>query len=114
MISQVDPSAIAAFIIEPVQGEGGFVPVPRRYFEHIRLLCDRHGIVLITDEIQCGSGRTGKLFAVEHYGVVPDVLVAAKSLGAGMPIGAITGRRLAGSEAPMVEAQWRASPRSRQ
>ena len=92
MISQVDPSAIAAFIIEPVQGEGGFVPVPRRYLEHIRLLCDRHGIVLIADEIQCGSGRTGKLFAVEHYGVVPDIIVAAKSLGAGMPIGAITGR----------------------
>ena len=92
MISQVDPSAIAAFIIEPVQGEGGFVPVPRRYLEHIRLLCDRHGIVLIADEIQCGSGRTGKLFAVEHYGVVPDIIVAAKSLGAGMPIGAVTGR----------------------
>jgi 4-aminobutyrate aminotransferase/(S)-3-amino-2-methylpropionate transaminase len=92
MIAQVDPSAIAAFIIEPVQGEGGFVPVPRRYFEHIRGLCDRHRIVLIADEIQCGSGRTGKLFAVEHYGVVPDILVAAKSLGAGMPIGAITGR----------------------
>ncbi len=92
MVSQVDPSAIAAFIIEPVQGEGGFVPVPRRYLEHIRMLCDRHGIVLIADEIQCGSGRTGKLFAVEHYGVVPDIIVAAKSLGAGMPIGAITGR----------------------
>ena len=92
MISQVDPSAIAAFIIEPVQGEGGFVPVPRRYLEHIRLLCDRHGIVLIADEIQCGSGRTGKLFAVEHYAVVPDIIVAAKSLGAGMPIGAVTGR----------------------
>ncbi len=92
MISQVDPSAIAAFIIEPVQGEGGFVPVPKRYLEHIRMLCDRHGIVLIADEIQCGSGRTGKLFASEHYGVVPDIIVAAKSLGAGMPIGAITGR----------------------
>ena len=92
MIAQVDPTAIAAFIIEPVQGEGGFVPVPRRYLEHIRLLCDRHGIVLIADEIQCGSGRTGKLFAVEHYGVVPDMVVAAKSLGAGMPIGAVTGR----------------------
>ncbi len=92
MIAQVDPSAIAAFIIEPVQGEGGFVPVPRRYLEHIRRLCDQHGIVLIADEIQCGSGRTGKLFALEHYGVIPDILVAAKSLGAGMPIGAITGR----------------------
>ena len=92
MISQVDPSSIAAFIIEPVQGEGGFVPVPCRYLEHIRLLCDRHGIVLIADEIQCGSGRTGKLFAVEHFGIVPDMMIAAKSLGAGMPIGAVTGR----------------------
>ncbi len=92
MVSQVDPSAIAAFIIEPVQGEGGFVPVPQRYLEHIRQLCDRHGIVLIADEIQCGSGRTGKLFASEHYGVVPDITIAAKSLGAGTPIGAVTGR----------------------
>ena len=92
LIAQVDPSAVAAFLIEPVQGEAGFVPVPARFLEHIRLLCDRHGIVLIADEIQSGMGRTGKVFAVDHYDVVPDVIVSAKSLGAGMPIGAVTGR----------------------
>jgi len=92
MVAQVDPSAVAAFLIEPVQGEAGFVPVPARFLERIRQICDQHGIVLIADEVQCGSGRTGKLFAVEHYGVVPDLIVSAKSLGAGMPIGAVTGR----------------------
>jgi len=92
LVAQVDPSAIAAFLIEPVQGEAGFVPVPRRFLERLRQICDQHGIVLIADEVQCGSGRTGKLFAVEHYGVVPDMIVSAKSLGAGMPIGAVTGR----------------------
>jgi len=92
MIAQVDPSAVAAFLIEPVQGEAGFLPVPQRFFERIRQICTQHGIVLIADEVQCGSGRTGKLFAVEHYGIVPDLIVSAKSLGAGMPVGAVTGR----------------------
>jgi 4-aminobutyrate aminotransferase/(S)-3-amino-2-methylpropionate transaminase len=92
MVSQVDPSAVAAIIIEPVQGEAGFIPVPPRFLLRIRELCDRHGIVMIADEVQCGMGRTGRLFAVEHYGVVPDLVVSAKSLGAGMPIAAVTGR----------------------
>lgn len=92
MIAQVDPSAVAAILIEPVQGEAGFLPVPAPFFRRLREICDEHGIVLIADEVQCGSGRTGKLFAMEHYDVVPDVVVTAKSLGAGMPIGAITGR----------------------
>jgi 4-aminobutyrate aminotransferase / (S)-3-amino-2-methylpropionate transaminase / 5-aminovalerate transaminase len=92
LIAQVDPSAVAAIIIEPVQGEAGFVPVPRKFLTRIRELCDRHGIVMIADEVQCGFGRTGRLFAVEHYGVTPDLIVAAKSLGAGMPIAAVTGR----------------------
>jgi 4-aminobutyrate aminotransferase/(S)-3-amino-2-methylpropionate transaminase len=92
LIAQVDPSAVAAILIEPVQGEAGFIPVPKRFFERIRQICTQHGIVLIADEVQCGSGRTGKLFAVEHYGVVPDLIVSAKSLGAGMPVGAVTGR----------------------
>jgi 4-aminobutyrate aminotransferase/(S)-3-amino-2-methylpropionate transaminase len=91
-VAQVDPSAVAAIIIEPVQGEAGFVPVPRRFLERIRQLCDQHGIVMIADEVQCGMGRTGRLFAVEHYGIVPDLIVMAKSLGAGMPIAAVTGR----------------------
>jgi 4-aminobutyrate aminotransferase/(S)-3-amino-2-methylpropionate transaminase len=92
MVTQVEPSAVAAIIIEPVQGEAGFLPVPARFLRRIRELCDQHGIVMIADEVQCGSGRTGRLFAVEHYGIVPDIIVSAKSLGAGMPIGAVTGR----------------------
>src|SRR5436309_1213779 len=92
LVAQVDPSAVAAMIIEPVQGEAGFVPVPPRFLRRIRELCTGHGIVMIADEVQCGMGRTGRLLAVEHYGLVPDVIVTAKSLGAGMPIGAVTGR----------------------
>jgi 4-aminobutyrate aminotransferase/(S)-3-amino-2-methylpropionate transaminase len=91
-VAQVDPSAVAAVIIEPVQGEAGFIPVPPRFLTRIRELCDQHGMVMIADEVQCGMGRTGRLFAVEHYGIVPDLIVTAKSLGAGMPIAAVTGR----------------------
>ena len=90
--AQVDPSAVAAIVIEPVQGEAGFLPVPPRFLQRIRELSERHGIVMIADEVQCGSGRTGRMFAVEHYGIVPDLIASAKSLGAGMPIGAVTGR----------------------
>jgi 4-aminobutyrate aminotransferase/(S)-3-amino-2-methylpropionate transaminase len=92
MVSQVDPSAVAAMIIEPVQGEAGFIPVPPRFLRRLRELCDRHGIVMIADEVQCGMGRTGRIFAIEHYGIVPDLVISAKSLGAGMPIAAVTGR----------------------
>ncbi|MEO8452520.1 MAG: aminotransferase class III-fold pyridoxal phosphate-dependent enzyme [Gemmatimonadota bacterium] len=91
-VAQVDPSAVAAVIIEPVQGEAGFLPVPAPFLRRIRELCTQHGIVMIADEVQCGFGRTGKLFAIEHAGVVPDLVVSAKSLGAGMPISAVTGR----------------------
>lgn len=91
-IAQVDPSAVAAIIIEPVQGEGGFLQMPKRFMEKLRAVCDEHGIVLIFDEIQCGMGRTGKLFASEHIGVVPDLMTTAKSLGAGMPIAALVGK----------------------
>jgi 4-aminobutyrate aminotransferase / (S)-3-amino-2-methylpropionate transaminase / 5-aminovalerate transaminase len=90
--AQVDASEVAAIIIEPVQGEGGFVPVPPRFLRRIRELCDQHGIVMIADEVQCGFARTGKLFALEHYGIAADIIVTAKSLGAGMPISATTGR----------------------
>src|SRR5204863_3466064 len=92
LVAQVDPAAVAAMIIEPVQGEAGFVPSPSRFLRRIRELCTGHGIVMIADEVQCGVGRTGRLFAVEHYDVVPDLIVMAKSLGAGMPIAAVTGR----------------------
>lgn len=91
-ISQVDPESLAAIIIEPVQGEGGFLPMPAAYLHKLREICDKYGIVFIADEIQCGAGRTGKFFAVEHCGVVPDIIVSAKSIGAGMPISAVTGR----------------------
>jgi len=92
LVAQVDPSAVAAIIIEPVQGEAGFIPVPPRFLRRIRELCDQHGIVMIADEVQSGFGRTGKLFAIEHSGIAPDLLTTAKSLGAGMPISAVTGR----------------------
>ena len=91
-ISQVDADSLAAIIIEPVQGEGGFLPIPKAYLQRLREICDQHGIVFIADEIQCGAGRTGKLFAIEHTGVIPDLIVSAKSIGAGMPISAVTGK----------------------
>jgi 4-aminobutyrate aminotransferase/(S)-3-amino-2-methylpropionate transaminase len=92
LVAQVDPKAVAAMIIEPVQGEAGFVPVPPKFLRRIRDLCSEHGIVMIADEVQCGMGRTGRLFAIEHYDIVPDLVTTAKSLGAGMPIAAVTGR----------------------
>jgi 4-aminobutyrate aminotransferase/(S)-3-amino-2-methylpropionate transaminase len=92
MVAQIDPASLAAIIIEPVQGEGGFIPMPDRFMQKIRELCTRHGVVMIADEVQTGFGRTGTLFAVEHSGVVPDLVATAKSLGAGMPISATTGR----------------------
>lgn len=92
LIAQVDPSAVAAIVIEPVQGEGGFLPAPPRFLSRIRELCDEHGIVMIADEIQCGFGRTGRVFAIEHYDIVPDLITCAKSLAAGMPLAAVVGR----------------------
>ena len=92
LISHVDPSAVAAIIIEPVQGEGGFIPMPKAFLQKLRDVCDEHGIVLIFDEIQSGMGRTGKIFACEHSGIVPDLITTAKSLGAGMPIAALIGK----------------------
>jgi 4-aminobutyrate aminotransferase / (S)-3-amino-2-methylpropionate transaminase / 5-aminovalerate transaminase len=91
-VAQVDPSAVAAIVIEPVQGEGGFIPAPQRFLQRIREICDQHGIVMVADEVQCGFGRTGKLFAIEHYGIAPDLIVTAKSLAAGMPLAAVTGK----------------------
>ena len=92
MIAQIDPSQVAAIVIEPVQGEGGFIPVPPRFLQRIRELCTQHGMVMVCDEIQCGFGRTGRLFAVENYDIVPDLMTTAKSLAAGMPLSAVTGR----------------------
>lgn len=92
LTSHIDPSALAAILIEPVLGEGGFIAIPPAFLKKLRSMADQHGIVLIFDEIQCGMGRTGKLFASEHSGVVPDMMTIAKSLGAGMPIAAVTGK----------------------
>jgi 4-aminobutyrate aminotransferase / (S)-3-amino-2-methylpropionate transaminase / 5-aminovalerate transaminase len=92
LISQIDPAELAAIIIEPVQGEAGFIPMPARFLQRIRELCTQHGVVMIADEVQTGFGRTGTLFAVEQSGVVPDLITTAKALGAGLPISATTGR----------------------
>jgi 4-aminobutyrate aminotransferase / (S)-3-amino-2-methylpropionate transaminase / 5-aminovalerate transaminase len=88
---QVDPEEVAAILLEPVQGEGGFITPPPEYLGQIRRLCDRHGILLILDEVQTGFGRTGKLFAAEHFGVEADLVTSAKSLAGGLPLGAVTG-----------------------
>ncbi len=92
LISQVDVSDLAAILIEPVQGEGGFIPMPKAFLQEIRNICNESGAVMICDEIQSGFGRTGKLFACEHYGIAPDIITTAKSLGAGLPISATVGK----------------------
>jgi 4-aminobutyrate aminotransferase/(S)-3-amino-2-methylpropionate transaminase len=89
--SQIGATNVAAMIIEPVQGEGGFVVAPDEYLPALRAVCSERDILLVDDEIQSGMGRTGKLFAIEHYGVVPDIVTTAKSLGAGLPISGVTG-----------------------
>ena len=85
----LDPRDVAAIFVEPVQGEGGYIVPPSGWLTAVRALCDRHGILLVFDEIQSGIGRTGKMFACEHEGVVPEVLLVAKGLASGMPLGAI-------------------------
>jgi 4-aminobutyrate aminotransferase/(S)-3-amino-2-methylpropionate transaminase len=90
--TQIGAGNVAAIVVEPVQGEGGFIVPPPGYLARVRELCDRHGIVFIADEIQAGLGRTGTMFAIEHDGVVPDLITMAKALGGGMPISAVTGR----------------------
>src|SRR4029077_15016701 len=90
--SAVAPQRVAAIIIEPVLGEGGFVPAPGEFLRELRALTERHGILLIADEIQSGFGRTGKFFAIEHSGVTPDLITVAKSLAAGFPLSGVVGR----------------------
>jgi len=90
--ADVDPSRVAAIIVEPVQGEGGFYEAPREFMTRLREICDRHGILLIADEIQTGFARTGKMFAMEHHQVVADLTTMAKGLGGGFPIAAVVGR----------------------
>lgn len=91
-IGEVAADQVAAIVVEPVQGEGGFMIAPPGFLRALRELCDKHGILLVADEIQTGFCRTGKMFAVEHDGVVPDMMLVAKSMGAGMPISGVVGR----------------------
>ncbi len=88
----VEPERVAAIIVEPVQGEGGFYVAPKDFIVRLRELCDRHGIVFIADEVQSGAGRTGRMFAMEHYGVAGDLTTIAKSIAGGFPVSAVTGR----------------------
>ncbi len=90
--ADVDPKSVAAIIVEPVQGEGGFNVAPTEFLQALRRICDEHGIVMIADEVQGGMGRTGRMFSIEHAGVVPDLITTAKGLGGGFPISAVTGR----------------------
>jgi 4-aminobutyrate aminotransferase len=87
--TRVPPKNIAAFIVEPVLGEGGYVVPPAAFMPRLRKLCDTHGILLIADEVQSGYGRTGKMFACEHTGVVPDIMTLAKSIASGLPLSAV-------------------------
>jgi len=88
----VSPQEVAALFVEPIQGEGGYVVPPPEYLPMLQDLCRRHGILLVVDEIQSGFGRTGKMFACEHWGVEPDILCAAKGIASGMPLGAMIAR----------------------
>ncbi|MGH3085455.1 MAG: aspartate aminotransferase family protein, partial [Gaiellaceae bacterium] len=92
LVTQVAAETVAAIVIEPVQGEGGFVVAPREFMQGVRRICDEHGIVMVVDEVQTGFGRTGKLFAIEHYGVEPDLITVAKSIAMGLPLSGVIGK----------------------
>ena len=90
--ADVDPSTVACAVLEPVQGEGGFLPMPAEYLRRLQEICNEHGILYVDDEVQSGVGRTGKVWAIEHSrGVTPDLLVSGKSIGGGLPLAAVTG-----------------------
>jgi 4-aminobutyrate aminotransferase len=91
--SQTAPDETACMVIEPVLGEGGYVVPPLEFMQELRALCDQHGILLVADEVQSGMGRTGKFFALEHFGVQPDVLITAKGIASGMPLSALVTRK---------------------
>ncbi len=91
--SNVPASEVAAILIEPIQGEGGYLVPPDGFLQGLRALCDRHGILLIFDEVQSGVGRSGKMFAAEHFGVAPDIMTLAKGLGSGLPIGMVVAKK---------------------
>ncbi|YAF96602.1 MAG: acetyl ornithine aminotransferase family protein [Nodularia sp. CChRGM 3473] len=86
------PQEVAAIVVEPIQGEGGYIVPEDGFLQRIREICDRHGILMVVDEVQAGMGRTGRLFAIEHWGVMPDIITTAKGIASGMPLGAILSR----------------------
>ncbi len=90
--TNVPAQEVAAIFVEPIQGEGGYVVPPRKFFDELRSLADRHGILIAADEVQCGMGRTGKMFASEHFGLEPDIIALAKGIASGMPLGAMVAR----------------------
>jgi 4-aminobutyrate aminotransferase/(S)-3-amino-2-methylpropionate transaminase len=92
LVTQVAAENVAAIVVEPVQGEGGFVVAPPEFMTGVREICDENGIVLVVDEVQTGFGRTGRMFAIEHYGVEPDLIVVAKSIAAGLPLSGVLGK----------------------
>lgn len=92
-VYECPPDDVAAFLVEPIQGEGGYVVPPQSFFPRLRKLCDKYGILLIADEVQCGMGRTGKWWGIEHWGVEPDMICAAKGIASGMPLGAMIARK---------------------
>src|SRR5438477_304149 len=89
---QVAAETVAAIVVGPVQGEGGFIPAPQEFMEGLRAICDREGILLVLDEVQTGFGRTGRMFAIEHYGIEPDLITVAKSIAAGLPLSGVLGK----------------------
>jgi 4-aminobutyrate aminotransferase / (S)-3-amino-2-methylpropionate transaminase / 5-aminovalerate transaminase len=98
--TQVAAETVAAIVVEPVQGEGGFIPASQEFMEGLRSICDREGILLVADEVQTGFGRTGRMFAVEHFGVEPDLLVLAKSIAGGLPLSGVVGK------AEIMDSLW--------
>jgi 4-aminobutyrate aminotransferase len=88
----VAPEEVAAIVVEPILGEGGYVLPPDGWFGYLRELCDRHGILLVADEVQSGMGRTGRMWAIEHFGAEPDIVLAGKGIASGMPLGAMIAR----------------------
>jgi 4-aminobutyrate aminotransferase / (S)-3-amino-2-methylpropionate transaminase / 5-aminovalerate transaminase len=98
--TQVAAETVAAIVVEPVQGEGGFIPAPLEFLAGLRAICDREGILLVTDEIQTGFGRTGRMFAIEHYGIEPDLMTLAKSMAGGLPLSGVLGK------AEIMDSLW--------
>lgn len=98
--TQVAAETVAAIVLEPVQGEGGFVPAPPEFVRGLREICDREGILLVVDEVQTGFGRTGRMFAIEHFGVEPDLITVAKSIAGGLPLSGVVGK------AEIMDSLW--------